>query len=117
MTGRDSEPHHVGERTGPSVRDMPDEPRNLIRQNWLRADNSVEKRQTSAVVTRLDPFKNKPVNKLAREPNPNPTTRNTVSRLRLLNEIVERPIQVRQRNVNSDPSDRKSLRGMLRRRL
>jgi len=52
-------------------------------------------------------LKNKPVNKLTRKPNANASPGLRRLRLLLANEIVKRPIQMRQRNIHRNTSNRK----------
>jgi hypothetical protein len=117
MTRRDRESNHVGERTGAPVRNMPDEPGNLVRQNRFSADDPVEERQAAGMLTRLNALQDKPVHKLAREPNPHSTTHNTIARLLLRHEVVKRPIKMRKWNVDRNAGNRKRRRHLLRRRV
>src|SRR4051794_7552546 len=111
VTWRHREPYDVRERPCPPVRDMADQPGDLVGQHGLRTDNSLEKSQPPCVLTRLNPLENEPVDQLARKPHPNPTPNNTIVVLISRHQIVKRPIQMRQRIINSNPSHRKLLGG------
>ena len=106
MSGRQGQSQHVGHRTGPAVGDRARQPGDLGTQYRLGGDHALQEGQSTGVVAVRDPFQEHRVNELSGEPHPNPYPGHRLAVQRGRHEIVERPVQVRQRHVHDQPRHR-----------
>ena len=62
------------------------------------------------MITAIGPVEHEPVGELAGEPHPNPASGYCSRSGSFRNEIVERPVEMRQRDIDRDPGHRPPLR-------
>jgi hypothetical protein len=103
---RHGKPHHVGECARVMISNLPDQPRDLGAQHRLLRDDLVKWRQRSVMITHGNSIKDEPVTQPSREPYSHPSARHCVRILFRRHRIVERPVQMTERYVDSHPGDR-----------
>ena len=112
VPGRHGQPQHVGEGARVPVGDRPGQPGDLRGQHRLRRDHLLQVRQaagvrrTSSTRSSSQPSTSCPANR----------TRTRMPGTRRLgqlgrHQVVERPVEVRQRHVHADARDRRPVRG------
>jgi hypothetical protein len=98
--------HDIGECARVVICDLPDQPRNFGSKDRLSRDDLVERSQGSVMISGRDSIKDEPIAQTSREPYPHPSARH---RLRILlgrHRIVERPVQMAERNIDRHPGNR-----------
>ena len=91
------------------VGDGPDQGCDLRSQYRLRGDDPLEGGQSAVVVAHRTPLQHEAVPEPAGEAHPDPSAGNGVGVLFGGHRVVERPVQMRQRQVDHDLRDRQLL--------
>jgi hypothetical protein len=107
VSWRHCQTHHVGECSGVVISDLPDQLCDLRRQDRLAGDDLGQRRQSSFMITSGNPIEDEPVPEAAGEPHPNPSAGHCFSVLLSRHRIVERAVQVAERDIDSHPGNRK----------
>jgi hypothetical protein len=102
---RHGEPNDVDEAAGPPIGHGAAEPDGRLGQHGL-PDSALDVRELPAVIAALRALENESVDELASEAHPNPRPDGDVVGQRGGDQVVERPVQVRQRDVDHEPGDR-----------
>jgi len=102
---RDGEAEHVGQRARVSVGDGARQPGDLWRQHRLGRDDPFQVAEPALMLAALDPVEDEAVGELAREPDPHPDAGLGLCFEPFRYEVVEGPVQVRERHVDGDPGD------------
>jgi hypothetical protein len=110
VPGRDGQPQHV--RHGPRVPvgHLPGQGRDLRAQRRLRRDHPVQPGQPPRVLAGWHPVQQVPVDQLAGEPDPDPAARHRLVSEPFRDQVIERPVQVGQRDVHRHPGHRQHRR-------
>ena len=104
--GRHGEAEHVGEGAGVPVGDRPGQLGDLRLQHRLGRDHPLQEGQPALVLGVGPPVQHEAVDQLPGEADPHPAAgHRRVGQLRR-HQVVERPVQVRQRHVDGDAGDR-----------
>jgi hypothetical protein len=88
------------------ISNLPDQPRDLGAQHRLLRDDLVKWRQRSVMITHGNSIKDEPVTQPSREPYSHPSAWYRVRILFRRHRVVERPVQMTERYVDSHPGDR-----------
>jgi hypothetical protein len=100
------QPHHVGECSGVVISNFPDQCRDFSSKDWFTRDDLVKRSQGSFMIGHRGSIKDEPVAETSREPYSYPSARHRIRILLRCHRVVERPVQVAERNVNSHPGNR-----------
>ena len=114
MPRRDGQPQHVGQRAAVPVGHRPGQLENAGGQHRLGRHHPLQERELALVLAGLGPLQQVTAGQPAREPHPDPAAWHRVLGERLRHQVVEGPVQVRQRHVHGHPRDRQVTRGDLR---
>jgi hypothetical protein len=107
MSRRDRQAHHVGEGSRVMISDLPDQSGDLAGEHRLTGNDLVERGQGPFMISGGCPFHNEPVPQAAGKPYAHPGAGHRGVILISRHRIVERPVKVTKRNVDSHPGDRK----------
>ncbi len=99
-------PHDVGEGAGPAVGDLARQRGDLGGEHGIGAHHLGDALEPPDVLGGGHPLDDPAVDERAREPHADPDTRHRGRGERLRHEVVERPVEVGQRDVDHDPGDR-----------
>jgi hypothetical protein len=116
MSRRHRQPQHVRKRAGPPVGDGSSELGDLRRQDRFSGHDSIEECEPTLMLTGLYSLQQVAADQLPGEADPDPATHHRRRVLLAADLVVERPVEVLQRNINSNPGDTQLLRGNLGRR-
>jgi hypothetical protein len=108
---RDREAQHVGERPRVPVRDGPRQPGDLGCQHLLGGHHPFQVAEPSLVLAGARALQDEAVGQLSGEPDPYPHPGERLGGEPLWNQVVERPVQVGERDVHRDAGDRAIRRG------
>ncbi len=97
---RDRQPQHVGQRAAVPVGHRAGQPGDLGRQHRLRRHDPLQEGQRALMLARLGPPQQVAAGQPAGEPDPDPAAGYRVRREPLGHQVVEGPVQVRQRHVD-----------------
>jgi hypothetical protein len=98
--------HDIGECARVVICDLPDQPRNFGSKDRLTRDDLVERSQGSVMISGRDSIKDEPVAQTSREPYPHSSAWHRIFILPGRHCIVERPVQVAERNIDGHPGNR-----------
>jgi hypothetical protein len=98
--------HDIGECARVVICDLPDQPRNFGSKDRLTGDDLVERRQCSVMIGGGDSIKDEPIAQAPREPCPHSSARHRIPSLLSRHRIVERPVQMAERNIDRHPGNR-----------
>ena len=110
MPRRDGQPEHIGERARVPVGHRPGHVEDLWGEDGLGRDHPLQPGQPALVLARLGAFQQVAVDELAGEPDPDPAADLRTHPDALVDEVVERPVEMRKRNVDRHPGNRQSSR-------
>jgi hypothetical protein len=105
VAGRYGQPQDIGERARVPVGHRAGQARDLRRQNGLGRDHPLQERQPARVLAGGLPAEQVPTGELAGEAHPHPAARAGGVSYPLGYQVVEGPVQVRERDVDRDPGD------------
>ena len=108
---RQRQPEHVDHRPRPAVGDRPGQPGHLGGQHRLGGHRPLDEGQPAVVLGGRDPLQDDRVDQLAGEPDPDPGAGGDGVVQRARHRVVERAVQVGERDVDHDPGDRVPLGG------
>ena len=106
VPGRDGQPQHVGQGARVAVGDLPGQGHDLRAEHRFRRDHPVQPGQAPAVRAGGHPVQQVPVDELAGEPDPDPAAGYRLAGQPFRDQVIERPVQVGQRDVDGHPGDR-----------
>ncbi|GFJ76589.1 hypothetical protein Phou_007690 [Phytohabitans houttuyneae] len=106
MAGRDGEAEDVGEVARVAVGDGPGQPRHLGREHDLRRDDLFDVEQLLLERRLLGPLQQPAVDELAGEAHLDPRARLGALVELGRHQVVERAVEVRERDVHANASDR-----------
>ena len=109
VPGRDRQPEHIGEGPGVAVRDLAGERRDLGAQHRLGRHDPLQVGEPPAMFAGGRPLQQVAARQLAGEPHPDPAPGDRGLRQPLWHEVVERPVEVGERDVHGDPGHRQLL--------
>ncbi len=108
MAGRDRQPQHVGQRAPVAVRDRPGKARDLGGEHGLGRHHPLQEGKAALMIAGICPPQQITADQPPGEPHPDPAARYGVQRQPLRNQVVEGPVEMRQRNVDGHPRDRQA---------
>jgi hypothetical protein len=108
---RDRQPEHVGQGAGIAVGDLAGERRDLRAQHRLGRNDPLQVGQPPRVLTGGRALQQVAACQLAREPHPDPAPGDRGRRQPLWHQIVERPVEVGERDLDRDPGHRQLFGG------
>jgi hypothetical protein len=103
---RNRQPQHVGEGPPVPVRDRAGKTGDLRRQDGFTGDDPVKEGDSTLVVAFSQSLDKKASGKPTRKPDLNPASRLCLVSQALRDQVVEKPVQVRQRDIDRNPGDR-----------
>jgi hypothetical protein len=106
MARRHGQAHHIGERSGVVISNVPDQLRDLRRKDRLAGDDLGQWSQGSFMITGGNSIEDEPVPEAAGEPHPHSSAGYRLSVLPSRHRIVEGPVQVTERDIDSHPGNR-----------
>jgi hypothetical protein len=113
VTTGDRQPKYVGDRARVTVGHGTGQPGDLRRQHGFGRDDAPEPGQPAFVLALLDAIEDEPGDVLPRERHRDPGTRDGHCRHRHGNHVVERTVQVRERDVDEYARHRPFVCGRL----
>ena len=105
MSGRDRQAHYVGERSSVMISDLSDQSGDLAGEHRLSGNDLVERGQRPFMISCGGPFHTEPVTQTAGKPYAHPGAGHRGVILIGRHRIVERPVEVTKRNVDSHSGD------------
>jgi len=101
-----SQAHHIGEGAGIVISDVSDQARDLAGEDRLAGHDLEQRRQRSFMISSRYSIKNEPVAQSARESHSHSSPWNCLCILLGIYRIVEGPVEVTERYVDSHPGNR-----------
>jgi hypothetical protein len=116
VPGRDGQPQHVGHGARIPVGHLTGQGGDFRAEHRLGRDDPLQGREPAGVVAHGNPVQQVAADKLPGEPDPDPAARHRRLRQLLWHQVVEGPVEMRQRHIDEYPGDRQHRRRGLGRR-